>query len=171
MSQGLPSRVPPSAITITISASKSPLHSFCLWLAQSISKEYEAIDMAYLQLVCPTNKMLQGIIPWDLITQDFCNLVWKFRIFSIFTIMKTLDSKENGCTHYIGDIKTTFAGLVGSSWEISVALHQCQMFLTCVQLGLPANAILCRIKLITGYHSWASSLHIVQGCIFIRVLY
>ena len=66
--------------------------------------------MAYLQLVCPTNKMLQGIIPSDLITQDFCNLV------SIFTTMKTLDSKENGCTHYIGDIKTTFAGLVGSSW-------------------------------------------------------
>ena len=58
-----PPRVPPSAINITISAPKSLLRTICLLLAQSISKEYEAIDLAYLKLVCPTNKMPKGIIP------------------------------------------------------------------------------------------------------------
>ena len=58
-----PPTVLPSAITITISAPKSLLRTICLLLAQSISKEYEAIDLAYLKLVCPTNKMPKGIIP------------------------------------------------------------------------------------------------------------
>ena len=54
---------PPRVLPSAISAPKSLLRTICLLLAQSISKEYEAIDLAYLKLVCPTNKMPKGIIP------------------------------------------------------------------------------------------------------------